>query len=180
MVVLWDPGEELGSLCWGIRLSQSEPFHIIGQGHLLSSRSGEAFPTNATQLARSSTLCFTTPLYTTVISRFSSLLLLLLFFYNSPVFSVLSIQYKSLLNLNFLSSSALSLPVRLSILSVICSYWLCIAEVCFMPLYITLLCWRNSSCHNIHLSWILMNLCVCVCVCHVIQNRTDEIRILAT
>lgn len=54
------PGEDLGSLCWGIRLSQSKPFHIIGQGHLLSRRSGEAFPTNATQLARSSILCFAT------------------------------------------------------------------------------------------------------------------------
>lgn len=62
-VALGAPGEELGSLCWGIRLSQSEPFHIIGQGHLLSSRSGEAFPTNATQLARSSILCFTTLLF---------------------------------------------------------------------------------------------------------------------
>lgn len=62
-VVLRAPGENLGSLCWGIGLSQSKPFHIIGQGHLLSSRSGEAFPTNATQLARSSILCFTTLLF---------------------------------------------------------------------------------------------------------------------
>lgn len=46
-VVLRAPGEDLGSLCRGIRLSQSKPFHIIGQGHLLSGRSGEAFPTNA-------------------------------------------------------------------------------------------------------------------------------------
>lgn len=59
-VLLRALGEEPGSLCWGIRLSQSEPFHIIGQGHLLSSRSGEAFPTNATQLARSTILRFTT------------------------------------------------------------------------------------------------------------------------
>lgn len=59
-VELHASGEGLGSLCWGIRLSQSKPFHIIGQGHLLSSSSGEAFPTNATQLARSSILCSTT------------------------------------------------------------------------------------------------------------------------
>lgn len=58
-VVLQAPGEGLGSLCWEIRFNQSEPFHIIGQGHLLSHRSGEAFPINATKLARSSILCFT-------------------------------------------------------------------------------------------------------------------------
>ena len=92
------PGEELGSLCWGIRLSQSEPFHIIGQGHLLSHRSGEAFPTNATRLAGSSTLCFTTisfpaslhpPKLSALFSLITSLSLYLLsvFFqpYSSPV-----------------------------------------------------------------------------------------------
>lgn len=47
-----------GSARAEIRLSQSEPFHIIGQGHLLSCRSGEVFPTNATRLAGSSILCF--------------------------------------------------------------------------------------------------------------------------
>lgn len=62
-VALRAPRGELGSLWWGIGLSQSEPFHIIGQGHLLSHRSAEAFPTNATQLARSSILCFAALLF---------------------------------------------------------------------------------------------------------------------
>ena len=93
-VVLRAPGEELGSLCWGIRLSQSEPFHIIGQGHLLSSRSGEAFPTNATQLARSSIRCFATlnHLHPSALSFLSSTALHLprsAFIFHSCVLSVI-------------------------------------------------------------------------------------------
>lgn len=114
-VVLRAPGEELGSLCWGIRLSQSEPFHIIGQGHLLSSRSGEAFPTNATQLARSSIRCFTTLNH------------LHLFFFPS---------FCSLLSLIYCTSSA-SISFHFSVMRSF-SYWLRIAEVCDRPLCTTL------------------------------------------
>lgn len=177
MVLLWAPGEELGPLCWGIRLSQSEPFHIIGQGHLLSSRSGEAFPTNATQLARSSILCLTTllfSLYHRHLSFFpsfflSSLFLLLLS--NSLVSSALSIQYNSLLNLYFLSSSALCLPLCLFIFSVMCSYWLCIAEVCDTPLY-SMLEKQPWSQYTFELN---SNEFVCVCtgIC-VMWYRTEQ------
>lgn len=110
-VELHASGEGLGSLCWGIRLSQSKPFHIIGQGHLLSSRSGEAFPTNATQLARSSILCFTTlkthphlslfspPFFFFFYPRFFSLILSLLLSPSSK---------NSQLHLSFLSSNRTS------------------------------------------------------------------------
>lgn len=128
-VALRAPGEDLGSLCWGIRLSQSKPFHIIGQGHLLSGRSGEAFPTNATQLARSSILCFTA-------------LLLALNQLHLSFFFILA----SSLHLSFLSSSALHL-----FLSVI-GYAL---VRCVIGLYT--LRWRNRPGHTIHLCWILMN-----------------------
>lgn len=113
-VVLQAPGE-------GIRLSQSEPFHIIGQGHLLSSRSGEAFPTNATQLARSSILCFTTLLLSLNYLHLSFSPLLLLS--NSVPFAI-SIQSNSQLHLSFLSSTALHLPLSLSIFSVMRFFFL--------------------------------------------------------
>lgn len=107
------PGEDLGSLGWGIRRSQSKPFHIIGQGHLLSGRSGEAFPTNATQLARSSILCFTALLLSLnqlhLFLHFSFLSLLL--FSTSP--------FSHLLHFIFFS------------------YWLRFGEVCDRPLCAT-------------------------------------------
>lgn len=130
-VALRAPGEDLGSLCWGIRLSQSKPFHIIGQGHLLSGRSGEAFPTNATQLARSSILCFTALLLLALNQLHLSF---------SPSFFFFFFILASSLHLSFLSSSALHL-----FLSVI-GYAL---VRCVIGLYT--LRWRNRPGHTIHL-----------------------------
>lgn len=118
-VVLRAPGEDLGSLCWGIRLSQSKPFHIIGQGHLLSGRSGEAFPTNATQLARSSILCFTALLLALNQLHLSFSPSFFFFFYPC-----------------FFSPPLLSLIFCTSSFSF--SYWLRIGEVCDRPLYTAL------------------------------------------
>lgn len=117
-VVLRAPGEDLGSLCRGIRLSQSKPFHIIGQGHLLSGRSGEAFPTNATQLARSSILCFTALLL--------SLNHLHLFFFFHPCFFSPPRLFSHLLHFIFFFS-----------------YWLRVGEVCDRPPHTTLEKWAR-------------------------------------
>lgn len=154
-------GEDLGSLCWGIRLSQSKPFHIIGQGHLLSGRSGAAFPTNATQLVRPSILCFTTLLSSLSLNH---LHLSLSLGFLPPL--LLSPPSKTQLHLSFLSSAALHL------LHFIClylfsfsvmrffSYWLRIAEVCDRPLYTTLEKWAWSH----YTCGLNSNECACVCV----------------
>lgn len=140
MVVLQALRRELGSLWWGIGLRQSEPFHIIGQGHLLSHRSAEAFPTNATQLARSSILCFTNLLFSQCDRHLSPPHFLSSLLLSDYVSSALSIQSNSQPHLSFLSSAALHLPPSLFIFSVrrFFSYWLRIAEVCDRPLHTTL------------------------------------------
>lgn len=117
-VALRASGEELGLLCWEIKLSQSEPFHIIDQSHLLSGRSGEAFPTNATRLAGSFILCFTTPT------------LPLSIFY-PEFFRFLSHQVKLVLSsfLIYLTSFAF-ISFHFSAMLLFPSYWLCVAEVC--------------------------------------------------
>lgn len=152
-VALRAPGEDLGSLCWGIRLSQSKPFHIIGQGHLLSSRSEEAFPTNATQLARFSILCFT---------PFPNLFYPCIFFL---ILSPLLSPSSKTLNSTFPFSHLL----HFIFLHFFWFFQSCVFSVigyallrCAIVLHT--LRWRNRPGHTKHLCRILMNVCVCVCV----------------
>lgn len=149
------PGEELGSLCWEIRLSQSEPFHIIEQGHLLSERSGEAFPTNATRLAGSFILCFTTPHLSRCYPPLS-------IFY-PHFFWFLSHQVKLGLS-SFFSSTSLHLLLSLFIFQSCFFFFPVIGYTllkCVMGLYTTLEKWVWSHSRPVPNS----NRSACVCGC---------------
>ena len=164
-------GEGLGSLCWGIRLSQSKPFHIIGQGHLLSSRSGEAFPTNATQLARSSILCFTTLKTHPHLSLFSPSFYFFFPILASSLWFYLSCSLHPAKTLNstspFSHLTTLHLPPSLFIFFFFLSnaFFSVIGYAllrCVIGLYT--LRWRNRPWSH-YTSAMNPNECVCVCVC---------------